>query len=96
MNAVKIAALIAAATALVPSAWAEEAKPAATAVKARSGQMLYAADGARIVTVNRVAADGAAQVILDGKLITIPADTLAVVDGKLTTTLSKSDLRRLK
>jgi hypothetical protein len=46
--------------------------------------------------VYRVTGDGSAQLIVDGKLVTVPASTLSVVDGKLTTSLSKSEVRKLK
>jgi len=57
---------------------------------AAKGQMLVAVDGARIGPVYRVAADGGAQIMLEGKLITVPASSLSTVNGKLTTSLSKS------
>lgn len=63
---------------------------------ATEGKMLVASNGARLGAVYRVTDDGSAQVIIDGKMVTVPASTLSVVDGKLTTTLSKSDVRKLK
>lgn len=63
---------------------------------ATEGKMLVAANGARLGAVYRVTGDGSAQLIVDGKMVTVPASTLSVVDGKLTTSLSKSDLRKLK
>ena len=56
---------------------------------ATKGKMLVDAEGARIGAVYRVSDDGSAQVIIDGKLVTIPASTLSAVDGKLTTSLTK-------
>ena len=61
-----------------------------------AGKMLLAANGARLGAVYRVTEDGSAQLIVDGKMVTIPAATLSVVDGKLTTSLSKSDIRKLR
>lgn len=61
------------------------------AVVAAKGKMLLAADGARLATVYRVA-DGAPQIILDGRMVTVPSDTVALVDGKLTTTLTKAQV----
>jgi hypothetical protein len=72
------------------SAVAEDAAAPRAAVAA-PGKMLMASDGARLGQVYRVNSDGAAQVILDGKLVTVPASTLSTVDGKLTTSLSKRD-----
>ncbi len=62
---------------------------AAVAVK---GKMLVAANGSRLGAVYRVTPDGSAQVIVDGKLVTVPAETLANVDGRLTTSLTKSEV----
>jgi hypothetical protein len=65
------------------------------AAVAERGKMLYSAAGTRLGAVYRVGADGSAQVIVNGKMVTIPANTLSVVDGKLTTSLSKSDASKL-
>jgi hypothetical protein len=71
---------------------AEAATTAAVAVK---GKMLVGANGARLGPVYRVTDDGSAQIIIDGKLVTIPAATISMVDGKLTTSLSKSEVLAL-
>jgi hypothetical protein len=63
---------------------------------AAEGKMLLASNGARLGAVYRVTSDGSAQLIVDGKMVTVPATTLSVVDGKLTTSLTKNDLRKLK
>ena len=63
---------------------------------ATEGKMLVAANGARLGAVYRVTDDGSAQLIVDGKMVTVPASTLSMVDGKLVTTLSKSEVRKLK
>jgi hypothetical protein len=70
----------------------EAASTAAVAVK---GQMLIGANGARLGTVSRVTADGSAQILIDGKMVTVPASTLSMVGGKLTTSLSKSEVLAL-
>ena len=70
----------------------ETASEAAVAVK---GKMLVGANGARLGPVYRVGSDGSAQLIIDGKMVTIPASTLSTVDGKLTTSLSKSEVLAL-
>jgi hypothetical protein len=57
--------------------------------------MLMAANGSRLGPVYRVGADGAVQMILGGKMITVPAATLSSVDGKLTTSLSKNEVLSL-
>ena len=61
-----------------------------------AGQMLYAANGQRIAAIYRVNADGNPQVIMNGRLVTIPATTVSEVDGKVTTTLTKKDVARAK
>ena len=66
-----------------------------TAAVAAKGQMLVSANGARLGTVSRVTADGSPQIIIDGKLVTVPAATLSTVNGKLTTSLSKSEVLAL-
>ena len=65
------------------------------AAVAEKGKMVVASNGARLGLVYRVAADGSAQMIIDGKLVTIPAATLSSVDGKLTTNLTKSEVLAL-
>jgi hypothetical protein len=68
---------------------------AATAAVAEKGKMLVSANGSRLGTVYRVGPDGAAEIIIDGKLVTVPATTLSNVDGKLTTSMSKSEILAL-
>ncbi len=59
------------------------------------GKVLVAADGARLGPVYRVESDGAVQMIIGGKIVTVPASTLSSVDGRLTTTLSKNQVLAL-
>ncbi len=68
---------------------------AATAAVAEKGKMLVSANGSRLGTVYRVGPDGAAEIIIDGKLVSVPATTLSNVDGKLTTSMSKSEILAL-
>jgi hypothetical protein len=65
---------------------------AAAAVTATAGKMLYGPDGRRIGSVYRVASNGNAELILDGKLVRVPASTLSEAGGKLTTSLTKKEL----
>lgn len=67
---------------------------AASSVAVNAGKMLYASNGQRIAAIYRVTAEGNPQVILNGKLVTIPASSLSDVDGKVTTSLSKKELGR--
>jgi hypothetical protein len=68
---------------------------AAAPVSASKGAMLIAANGSRLANVYKVGADGSAQIIIDGKLVTIPAGTLSISNGKLTTSLTKSEVLAL-
>jgi hypothetical protein len=63
---------------------------AANAAAASKGQLLLAANGARLGTVYRLTAAGSPQVIIEGRMVTIPATTLSVSNGKLMTSLSKT------
>jgi hypothetical protein len=70
----------------------DAATSSAVAVK---GEMVVAANGARLGPVYRTGADGSAQLIIDGKLVTVPASTLSSANGKLTTSLTKSEVLAL-
>ncbi len=66
-----------------------------SSVAPAKGQMLLAANGSRLGPVYRVSADGAVQMIIGGKMVTVPASTLSSVDGRLTTSLSKNEVMSL-
>ena len=72
------------------------ATDAAAAVELNAGKMLYASNGQRVAAIYRVNGEGNPQVILNGKLVTVPASTLSEVNGKVTTSLTKSELGRAK
>jgi hypothetical protein len=80
---------------ILPAAAQGTADSAAASV-AEKGKMLISANGARLAIVYRVLPDGAAQIIIDGKLVNVPANTLSSVDGKLTTSLTKSEVLALR
>ena len=65
-------------------------------VKAAAGKSLYSANGQRIGAIYRVTQAGQVQMILDGRLITVPSETISENGGKLTTSLTKSELVRGK
>jgi len=90
----KFVAVMCVVIALSAAAQGTLAQAAQTAV-AEKGKMLVTANGARLAPVYRVGADGSAQIILDGKMVTVPASTLSSVDGKLTTSLTKSEVLAL-
>ena len=80
---------------VLPAGAQGTADSAATPV-VEKGKMLVASNGARLGVVYRVGADGAAQIIIDGKMVAVPANTLSKVDGKLTTSLTKSEVLALR
>lgn len=92
----KIAAYVSLAVAIAPQvASADDAvqlTSASTIATEYKGKMLYTASGDRLAAVYRVGADGAAQIILNGKMVAVPAASLTAADGKLVTNLSKRDL----
>ncbi|MEO6717736.1 MAG: hypothetical protein ABIM50_10890 [Novosphingobium sp.] len=57
-----------------------------------AGKMLYGPDGHRIASIYRVAANGDAQVIVDGRLLTVPVASLSTATGKVATSLTKSEI----
>jgi len=59
---------------------------------AEKGKMLYASGGVRLGSIYKVTADGSAQVILNGHLVTIPGATISAAEGKLQTSLTKTEL----
>ena len=63
--------------------------PPPNGVVAHTGQMLRDAANVRIGAVDSVKADGSVGVIVEGRYVIVPANTLTVADGKLTTSLSK-------
>jgi hypothetical protein len=62
---------------------------------AAKGKTLVTVDGARLGQVYRVGSDGAVQMIIGGKMITVPASTLSSVNGRLVTSLSKNEILAL-
>ena len=80
---------------LAPVAALANEAAATSTVEVRRGDMLYTADGKRLGNVYRVSAEGAAQLIYRGKMITVSADTLTAAEGKLTTSLTMAEVRKL-
>jgi hypothetical protein len=84
----KLSSLILAATALsftVP----------ASAAEAERNDRLYDATGSSVAKVNRITETGDLLVIYKGKVRRIEASTLSESDGKLMTSLTKTEIRRL-
>jgi hypothetical protein len=70
------------------------APAAAPATKLTAGTMLHDVKGTRLGAISRVNADNSVSLILDGRMVTIPADKLST-DGSATTTLTKRDVANL-
>jgi hypothetical protein len=96
MNKLVILAVAALATPLAAHAAGDSSTVRAegsTSVQVAPGKMIYSGSS-RLASVYRVDSQGNPQVVLDGKLVTIPAQTLSNVDGKLTTSLTKKDINK--
>ena len=65
---------------------------APAAVSVTAGKMLYGPDGHRLASIYRVSANGDAQIIIDGRLLTVPAATLSAATGKVVTSLTKTEI----
>jgi hypothetical protein len=85
--------VIACASMLAAAGLASAKDDAALAAK---GKVLVSVDGARLGQVYRVGSDGAVQMILGGKVVTVPASTLSSVDGRLLTSLRKNEVLALQ
>lgn len=88
--------LIVALSALLPvcalsTAAAVAAEPSALA-KVLVGKLLYDADGKKLAPIYKLDANGVPQILLAGKVVTVPMSTLTEVDGKFTTKLTLRDL----
>ena len=65
------------------------AQPTATV---EVGKAIYSADGKKLGSVYKVAKDGAPQVIISGKLITVPASSVSLSGERIVTTLTRKDV----
>lgn len=73
---------------------AETIATVGAAVTPAAGKVVYSANGSRVAPIYRVTDQGRVQVILDGKLVTVPGASLSDVNGKITTSLTKAELLR--
>jgi hypothetical protein len=85
--------VLACALMLTANALAAAQDDAAVAAK---GKVLVTVDGARLGQVYRVGSDGDVQMIIDGKIVTVPAATLSSVEGRLVTSLHKNQVLALR
>ena len=90
-TAVILLSLMAATPIAAQTAAATQRAPIAT-----EGKMLRDARGGRLAPVDRVDADGSAEIIIDGRVVTVPASTLSIVNGELTTSLKKDQVLALQ
>jgi hypothetical protein len=81
--------------AFVLPAAAQAPAESASASAAQKGKMLVTANGSRLGVIYRVGPDGSAHVIIDGRMVAVPANTISAADGKLTTSLTKSQVLAL-
>lgn len=68
------------------------ASPAMAGGSVEKGKMLFANGGTRLGVVYKVTQDGSAQIIFEGKLVTVPATTISDSAGRLETSLTKNQL----
>lgn len=94
--AVALLAILGSAPAFAASAEVRDAAAlsASAPLAVSAGKMLYGTDGKRIGQIYRVTGTGDVQLIVAARLVTVPATTLSEVNGKVTTSLSKTDLNR--
>jgi hypothetical protein len=61
----------------------------------KQGGTLYDLQGKRIGTISRVLEGGAISVIVKGRTVVVPAQSLNSAEGKVTTTLTRAQVRKL-
>ncbi len=91
-----LVSIVAVLPAAVLPATAQDQPMAGSGPVATKGAMLHSSDGVRLGEVDRVESDGSAQLIFEGKVVTVPASTLSLQDGELVTSLKKSEVMNLK
>jgi hypothetical protein len=85
-------ACAAAPTAMAQVAASSDVRAAAPAVVPVKGQVLHTTDGGRLAQVENVLADGSVQIIYYGRLVTVPASSLSMSGGELTTSMTKNQI----
>lgn len=65
-------------------------------VTATEGAMLHDVNGTRLGHVYKVMPDGSVKIIFDTRIVTVPGTTLSMVDGSLTTSMTKNQVSDLK
>src|SRR5262245_48079017 len=62
------------------------------AVQVEKGKTIFSSTGKRLGQVYRVTPEGNPQVVLNSRLVTVPASTLSVAGGKISTSLTMREL----
>ena len=89
-------ALVAIALAVVSTpAIASDLPSVPSAPIARQGDMLRDSNNVRIGSIDSVNKDGSVGVIYNSRYVTVPGDTLSLVNGKLTTKLTTAQVDSL-
>ena len=83
-------------TAMVPQISQAQAAETQVTSPAKEGVMLYSAEGRKVGAIYRAFEDGRAGVIVGGKMLVVPGDTLSLDDDKLTTSLTYRELMKLR
>ena len=60
------------------------------------GQPIYSSDSKRLGAVYGATSSGSAQLIVGTKMVVIASSTLSVEDGKLTTSLTRKEVMKLR
>ncbi len=76
------------------AAFAQDNGAAASVSAADEGKALYSADGRRIGPIYKVDSSGRVGLIIRGKMVVVPAQTISRADGKLTTSLTLEEVKR--
>ncbi len=87
--------LILALAAVLPVSALVSAQPALAQdalAKAMVGKLLYDADGKKLTAIYKLDAKGSPQILLEGKMVTVPLATLKKEDDKFVTSMTRKDL----
>jgi hypothetical protein len=92
---VKKFGLILALAAILPVSALVSVQPAVAQdalAKAMVGKLLYDADGKKLAAIYKLDPKGSPQILLEGKMVTVPLATLKKDEDKFSTSLTKKDL----
>ncbi|MDB5714603.1 MAG: hypothetical protein JWO15_2000 [Sphingomonadales bacterium] len=69
---------------------------AQTALSPKRGATLRDVNATRLGTIDRINGDGSVQIIFNSKFVTIPANKLVVAQDAVSTSLTKSEVSKLR